>query len=119
MKAQEGAKSLALHHSSPTLFLFRGLFIPPPSNSVIHGKESTKWHDKVVQYIKEKGTVYAFHKKYGYGFRALVESQISRIKKCIGGSLKTQGIESQEREGVIIANNKWNSFGKCICVNVG
>lgn len=95
--------------------------IPPPSNAVIHGKESTKWHDKVVQYIKEKGTVYAFHKKYGYGFRALVEAQISRIKRCIGDSLKTQRIESQKREGVIIANiiNKWNSFGKCICVKVG
>ena len=95
--------------------------IPPPSNAIIHGKERTKWHDKVVQYIKEKGAVYAFHKKYGYGFRALVEAQISRIKRCIGVSLKTQRIESQEREGVIIANiiNKWNSFGKCICVKIG
>jgi hypothetical protein len=26
-------------------------------------------------------------KKYGYGLRALVESQISRIKRCIGAKL--------------------------------
>ena len=30
--------------------------IPPPSHSVVHGKESTKWHDKIVNYVKEKGT---------------------------------------------------------------
>jgi hypothetical protein len=95
--------------------------IPPPSNSVVQGKETTQWHDKIVQYIKDKGSIYAFHKKYGYGVRALVEAQISRIKRCIGSSLKTQRIESQKREGIIIANiiNKWNSFGKCICVKAG
>ncbi|WP_198027147.1 transposase [Candidatus Paracaedibacter symbiosus] len=95
--------------------------IPPPSNAVIHGQETTKWHDKVVQYIKDKGTVFAFHKKYGYGLRALVEAQISRIKRCIGSSLKTQKIESQKREGIIIASiiNKWNSFGKCASVKAG
>lgn len=95
--------------------------IPPPSHAVIHGKEATKWHDDIVQYIKDKGTVYAFHKKFGYGLRALVESQISRIKRCIGYTLKTQRTESQKREGIIIANiiNKWNSFGKCVCVKVG
>ncbi|MEX3683320.1 hypothetical protein AB3X89_40770, partial [Paraburkholderia sp. BR14320] len=42
--------------------------------------------------------------KYGYGQRALVESQISRIKRCIGARLLTRNIESQQREGVIIAN---------------
>jgi len=71
--------------------------IPPPSHAVIHGLDTTKWHDKIVQYIKDKGTVYAFHKKYGYGLRALVEAQISRIKRCIGDSCKTQKIESQKR----------------------
>ena len=95
--------------------------IPPPSHAVAQGKEATKWHDKIVQYIKDKGTVYAFHKKYGYAVRCLVEAQISRIKRCIGYSLKTQRIESQKREGIIMANiiNKWNSFGKCVCVKVG
>ena len=33
----------------------------------VQGKTNAQWHDKIVQYIKEKGTVYAFHKKYGYG----------------------------------------------------
>ncbi|MEX3640522.1 hypothetical protein AB3X89_40760, partial [Paraburkholderia sp. BR14320] len=41
------------------------------------------WHDHLVRYIKDKGT-HAFRNKYGYGQRALVESQISRIKRCIG-----------------------------------
>lgn len=95
--------------------------IPPPSHATVQGKANTQWHDKIVQYIKDKGTVYAFHKKYGYGVRALVEAQISRIKRCIGSSLKTQKIESQKREGIIIGSiiNKWNSFGKCVSVKVG
>ena len=95
--------------------------IPPPSNATVQGKANTQWHDKIVQYIKDKGTVYAFYKKYGYGVRALVEAQISRIKRCIGSSLKTQRTESQKREGIIIGNliNKWNSFGKCVCVKAG
>ena len=72
--------------------------------------DNTKWHDKIVQYIKDKGTVYAFHKKYDYSKRELVEAQISRIKRCIGTSLLTQKIESQKGEGIIIGNiiNKWN-----------
>jgi hypothetical protein len=92
--------------------------IPPPSHAVVHGNENTQWHDQIVQYIKDKGSVYAFHKKYGYGLRSLVEAQISRIKRCIGATLLTQKIASQEREGVIIANiiNLWNSFGRCVCV---
>lgn len=95
--------------------------IPPPSNAVVHGADHTKWHDKIVQYIKDKGTAYAFHKKYGYGKRSLVEAQISRIKRCIGTSLLTQKIESQKREGIIIGNilNQWNAFGKCITVKIG
>ena len=94
--------------------------IPTPSNSVIHGEDETKWHDKIVKYIQEKETVYAFHKKYGYGLRALVEAQISRIKRCIGTSFKTQKIESQENEGTIIGNiiNQWNAFGKCQSVKI-
>ena len=88
--------------------------IPPPKNAIVHGQENTTWHDKIVTYIKEKATVYAFHKKYGYGLRSLVEAQISRIKRCIGSTLLTRKIESQKNEAVIIANiiNIWNSFGK-------
>ena len=95
--------------------------IPPPSTATVQGKSNTRWDDKIVQYIKEKGTVYAFHKKYGYGVRSLVETQISRIKRCIGTSLKTQKIESQKREGMIIGSiiNQWNAFGRCVCVKIG
>ncbi|TDN59106.1 hypothetical protein [Paraburkholderia sp. BL10I2N1] len=87
--------------------------IPPPSHAVVHGEEQTQWHDRIVAYIQEN-CIYAFHKKYGYGQRSLVEAQISRIKRCIGSTLLTQKIESQEREGVIIANIliRWNSFGR-------
>ncbi|WP_256990774.1 hypothetical protein, partial [Burkholderia sp. HI2714] len=89
----------------------------PPANAVVHAKPATRWHDQIVGYIKEKG-IHAFHHKYGYGKRALVEAQISRIKRCIGARLLTRRLESQQREGVIIANlvNRWNSFGKAICV---
>ena len=94
--------------------------IPPPVHAVVHGKENTQWHDHVVQYIKNKGSVYAFHKKYGYGKRSLVEAQISRIKRCVGTSLLTQRDQSQKNEGTIIANiiNQWNSFGKCVSVKI-
>jgi len=64
--------------------------IPPPSHAVAHGDENTKLHDQTAQYIKGKGSIYAFHKKYGYGLRALVEAQISRFKRCIGATLLTQ-----------------------------
>jgi hypothetical protein len=78
--------------------------VPPPSHAVVHGDENTQLHDQTVQYILDKGRIYAFHKKYGYGLRALVETQISRIKRCIGAKLLTQKLNSQEREGVVIAN---------------
>lgn len=92
--------------------------IPPPSHAVVHETKKTTWHNKVVQYIKDKGTVYAFHKKYSYGRRSLVEAQISRIKRCVGTSLLTQKIETQKIECKIVANiiNQWNAFGKCVTV---
>jgi hypothetical protein len=94
--------------------------IPPPSHAVEHGEAQTHWHDNVVGYIREKG-IYAFHKKYGYGQRSLVEAQISRVKRCIGSTLLTRKIGSQEREGVIIANilNLWNSFGRPVSLKNG
>ncbi len=91
--------------------------IPSPANAVVHNQPATRWHDHLVRYIKDKG-IHAFRNKYGYGQRALVEAQISRIKRCIGARLLTRKTESQQREGVIIANlvNLWNSFGKAVCV---
>jgi hypothetical protein len=47
--------------------------IPPPAHAVIHDESQTRWHDRIVGYINEKGSVYAFHKKYGYGLRSLIE----------------------------------------------
>jgi hypothetical protein len=103
--------------------LYKGIMpiIPPPSDAVVHGHEWTKWHDKIVQYIKDKGTVYAFHKKYGYGIRSLVEALFSRIKRCLGSTLLTQRDSSQKNEGIIIANiiNRWNSFGTCNSQKIG
>jgi hypothetical protein len=95
--------------------------IPPPCDAVIHNKEGSIWHDKIVNYIKTKGTVYAFHKKYGYGLRALIEAQFSRIKRCIGSSLLTEKDNSKKVEGIIIGNiiNLWNSFGQCVSVKIG
>ncbi|KWC21252.1 transposase [Burkholderia ubonensis] len=50
--------------------------------------------------------------------RQNLESQISRIKRCIGARLLTRRLESQQCEGVIIANllNLWNAFGRPVCV---
>lgn len=92
--------------------------IPPPRNAVIHGQPETSVHDAIVEYIKEKGTIYAWYKKSGYGLRALVEAQISRIKRCLGSSLLTQRLSSRKAEGVITATiiNKWNSLGRCVSV---
>ena len=95
--------------------------IPPPSHARQRkDEEKYSWHNQTVKYIEEKGTVYAFHKKYGYGVRSKVEAQFSRIKRCIGSSLKTIRLSSQKAEGVIIANilNRWNSFGKVVTVKV-
>ncbi len=71
--------------------------------------------------IETKGTVYAFHKKYGYGLRALIEAQFSRIRRCIGSSLLTENNNSKKTEGIIIGNiiNLWNSFGQCESVKIG
>lgn len=103
--------------------LYQGIMpiIPLPSDAVVHGKEWSTWHDKIVQYIQEKGTVYAFHKKYGYGIRSLVEALFSRIKRCLGSTLLTQRESSQNNEGIIIANiiNLWNSFGTCNSQKIG
>ena len=46
--------------------------------------------------------------------------QFSRIKRCIGEAFKTQKLESQQTEGIIIANiiNLWNSFGRPTSVKV-
>uniref|UniRef100_UPI003F7927C2 hypothetical protein n=1 Tax=Chromobacterium amazonense TaxID=1382803 RepID=UPI003F7927C2 len=94
--------------------------IPPPCNAVVHGTRGYEQHDKTVQYIQDKGTVYAWHKKQGYGVRALVEAQFSRIKRCIGDRLLTKQTASRKNEGVIIANliNIWNAFGRCQAMNI-
>ena len=49
--------------------------------------------------------------------RSLVESQISRIKRCIGATLLTQKLESQKCE-VVVVNiiNLWNAFCRPISV---
>jgi hypothetical protein len=73
-----------------------------------------------VDHLKEKG-IHAFRNKYGYGGRrALVEAQISRIKRCLGARLLTRRLDSPQREGVIIANlvSLWISFGKAVCAKV-
>jgi Transposase DDE domain len=100
--------------------LARGItpVIPPPANAVIHGDGAL--HDRTVQCIKDKETIYAWHKKYGYGLRSRFEAQFSRIKRCIGRTLLTQRDESQNNEVIITANiiNLWNSFGRPVSVKV-
>lgn len=93
--------------------------IPPPIHAVVKGKADTPWHDQLVQYIKDKG-MHAFREKYDYGKRALVETKIFCIKRCLGASLLTQKLASQANEGIIMANimNLWNSFGRPMTVKI-
>ena len=109
----EGVERLYLNGITPVM--------PPPRDAVIRGKPDSSWHDKIVSYIKTKGTVYAFHKKYGYGLRALIEAQFSRIKRCVGFRLLTERDSSKKTEGIIIGNiiNLWNLFGQCQSVKIG
>lgn len=109
----DGVERLCLNGITPV--------IPPPRDAVIHNKAGSIWHDKIISYIETKGTVYAFHKKYGYGLRALIEAQFSRIKRCIGSSLLTENDDSKKTEGIIIGNiiNLWNSFGRPVTVKIG
>ncbi len=73
------------------------------------------------QAILHTPPIYAFYSKYGYNIRSKVEAQMSRIKRCIGPSLKTQKLSSQKREGIMIANilNFWNALGNPLSVKVG
>ena len=89
--------------------------IPPPKNAKVHDLGDTKYHDKIVEYIEKKGK-YAYKNKFGYGARELVESQFSRVKRCIGDFLLTQRDESQKIESEIISSiiNFWNSLGRPI-----
>jgi hypothetical protein len=89
--------------------------IPPKSNAVAD-PDQQRWHDTLVAYIEEKG-VYAFQNKYHYGLRSRVEAMFSRIKRCVGDSLKTRREESQVQEGraIGILINLWNSFGQADC----
>ncbi|MFL9989483.1 hypothetical protein [Paraburkholderia sediminicola] len=53
--------------------------IPPKVDAVDDAKQN-RWHDQLVRYLKEKGQ-YAFQNTYGYGLRARVEAQFSRITR--------------------------------------
>ncbi|WP_421234128.1 transposase [Aeromonas jandaei] len=96
-----------------TALLAQGItpVIPPKVNAKVNNKPGTEHHDQLVQYIEEK-EIYAFHKKYGYGVRAKVEAQFSRLKRCLGENLKLRRDSSRRNEGIVIVNilNLWNSF---------
>lgn len=89
----------------------------PPKCDAVDDPDQNRWHDQLVRYRKEKGQ-YAFQNKYGYGLRARVEAQFSRIKRCLGDTLLTRRMASQVQEGRVIANliNQWNAFGQACCV---
>src|SRR5258708_37112660 len=97
--------------------LFNNAPVIPPKADAVDDAKQNRWHDQLVRYLKEKGQ-YAFQNKYGYGLRARVEAQFSRIKRCIGDTLLTRRIASQTQEGRAIANliNQWNAFGQARCV---
>ena len=90
--------------------------IIPPKSTAVADPNQPRWHDKLVNYINEKG-MYAFQNKYNYGLRSRVEAMFSRIKRCVGDALKTRREQSQVQEGraIAILINLWNSFGMAHC----
>ena len=89
----------------------------PPKADAVDDPRQDRWHDQLVRYLKAKGQ-YAFQNRYGYGLRARVEAQFSRIKRCLGDALLTRRMASQVQEGRVIACliNQWNAFGQARCV---
>jgi hypothetical protein len=89
----------------------------PPKADAVDDPRQDRWHDQLVRYLKEKGQ-YVFQNRYGYGLRARVEAQFSRIKRCLGDALLTRRMASQVQEGRVIACliNQWNAFGQARCV---
>jgi hypothetical protein len=75
----------------------------PPRCGAVDDPNQNRWHDQLARYLKDKGH-YAFQNKYGYGLRARVEAQFSRIKRCLGDVLLTRRMASQVQEGRVIAN---------------
>jgi hypothetical protein len=67
---------------------------------------TTRWHDQIVKYIQDK-RIYAFHSKYCYGKRALVEAQFSRIKRCIDARQLTD--KSNETSRVRVGISVWRT----------
>ncbi|MBN3830137.1 hypothetical protein G3O00_42305 [Burkholderia sp. Ac-20384] len=57
--------------------------ISPPANAVVHHQLATRWHTISFGTLRTRASMHSAN-KYGYGQRASAESQISRIKRCIG-----------------------------------
>jgi hypothetical protein len=92
--------------------------IPPSSHAVVHGHEAPNCMTRRCDTSRITAAFMRFTKSTATDCGLLVEAQISRIKRCIGSKLLTQKLESQAREGVVIANiiNLWNSFGRPVAV---
>jgi hypothetical protein len=82
-----------------------GVIVPPRSSAVQSDTATTKptQRDRHLQTIAERGRM-GWQRASGYNWRALVEADISRWKRVIGGGLRSQTDRRQEAEVAVAAN---------------
>ena len=89
--------------------------MPPRANAVLSGAAETAptLRDAHLRCIAERGRM-GWQRASGYGWRALVESDISRWKRVIGDGLRSRTDGRQETEVAIAANvlNKMLDLGR-------
>jgi hypothetical protein len=78
------------------------VIVPPRANAVLSEGAPTQ-HDTHLQSIAERGRI-AWQKVFGYNWRALVESDMSRWQRVIGDGLCSQTDGRQATEVAIAAN---------------
>jgi hypothetical protein len=81
------------------------VIVPPRSSAVPSDTAQTAptVRDRHVQVISERGRM-AWQKAYGYHWRALVEADISRFKRVIGGGLRSRTNRRRATEVAIAVN---------------
>ena len=78
------------------------VIVPPRANAVLSEGAPTQ-RDTHLQFIAERGRI-AWQKLFGYNWRALAESDVSRWKRVIGDGLRSQTNGRQATEVAIAAN---------------
>ena len=81
------------------------VIVPPRSSAVLSdtGQTAPTMRDRHLQTIAERGRM-AWQKATGYNWRALVEADISRLKRIIGDGLRSRTDDRRATEVAIAVN---------------